>query len=154
MDQGRQAGGEDDAVELPSLPLQRGAAVAEPNRLQPRQPVAAAGAAEGHRQLVANQLAAAAGENRRAVDKTRPLLLAPAGGEPPHTAAVRRPTAEDHGLAGAGGIADCWVVEKMPEEATSEGPVLEKSVSKRTDVGPRGCPGARPRLTCGGRSRS
>jgi len=32
---------------------------------------------------------------------------------PPHTAAVRRPTAGDHGLAGAGRIADCWVAEKI-----------------------------------------
>jgi len=35
MDQGRQAGGEDHAAELPSLPLERGAAVAERDRLQP-----------------------------------------------------------------------------------------------------------------------
>ena len=30
VDQGRQASGEDDAAELPSVPVQRGAAVAEP----------------------------------------------------------------------------------------------------------------------------
>ena len=45
VDQGRQAGGEDDAAELPSVPVQRGAAVAERDRLQPGEPVAAAGAA-------------------------------------------------------------------------------------------------------------
>ena len=33
MDQGRQAGGRDDAALLPPLPRQRGAAVAEPDRL-------------------------------------------------------------------------------------------------------------------------
>jgi hypothetical protein len=41
VDQGRQEGGEDDAAELPPLPVQRGAAVAERDRLQPGQPVAA-----------------------------------------------------------------------------------------------------------------
>ena len=68
VDQGRQAGGRDDAAFLPPLPGQRGAAVAECYRLQPGQSVAAAGAAQGDRQLVADQLAAAAGENRRAFD--------------------------------------------------------------------------------------
>jgi hypothetical protein len=52
----------------------------------------------------ADQLAAASVENRRAVDKARPLLLVAAAGEPPHTAAVRRHAAQDHGLAGTGGI--------------------------------------------------
>jgi hypothetical protein len=37
----RQAGGQDDATELPLLPRQRGAAVAERHRLHPRQPLAA-----------------------------------------------------------------------------------------------------------------
>ena len=64
MDQGRQAGGRDDTAFLPPLPGQRGAAVAERNCLQPGQSVAAAGAAGTGRQLVADQLAAAAGENR------------------------------------------------------------------------------------------
>ena len=50
-----------------------------------------------------NQRAVAAGENRRTVDKTRPLLLAPAGGEPPDTAAVCRHAAEDRGVAGTAG---------------------------------------------------
>ena len=45
VDQGRQAGGEDDAVELSPVPVKRGAAVAERDRVQPREPVAAAGAA-------------------------------------------------------------------------------------------------------------
>ena len=35
VDQGRQAGGEDDPAELPPVPLQRGAAVAERHGLQP-----------------------------------------------------------------------------------------------------------------------
>jgi hypothetical protein len=32
-DEGRQASGEDDAAELPPLPLERGSPVAEPDRL-------------------------------------------------------------------------------------------------------------------------
>src|SRR5713226_4724231 len=39
MDQRRQAGGEDDAAELPSLSVERGAALAECDRLQSGQPV-------------------------------------------------------------------------------------------------------------------
>ena len=64
VDQRGQAGGRDDAAFLPPLPRQRGAAVAECYRLQPGQSVAAAGTAGRGRQLVADQFAAAAGENR------------------------------------------------------------------------------------------
>src|SRR5215472_7714079 len=46
VDQGRQAGGEDDAAELPPVPLERGAALVERNCLQPGESLAAAGAAE------------------------------------------------------------------------------------------------------------
>lgn len=42
--------------------VQRGAAVAERDRLQPWESVAAAGASEENRQVVADQLVAAAGE--------------------------------------------------------------------------------------------
>jgi hypothetical protein len=52
--EGKQAVAMDTAF-LPPLPGQRGAAVAQPARLQPRQPVAAAGAAGTGRQLVAEQ---------------------------------------------------------------------------------------------------
>jgi len=41
MDQGRQAGGRDEAAKLPPFPGQPGAAVAELYRLQPWQSVAA-----------------------------------------------------------------------------------------------------------------
>jgi len=50
VDQGRQAGSEDDALELPSLPVERSAAVAERDRLQSGEPVAVAGGAEANRQ--------------------------------------------------------------------------------------------------------
>src|ERR1022692_490955 len=79
VDQGRQAGGEDDAAELPPVPLQRGAAHAQRDRLQPRQPMAAAGAAEDDRELVADEFAATAGENGRAIGEACPyywLMLA------------------------------------------------------------------------------
>ena len=56
MDQGRQAGGEDDAAELPSISVERSAALAQCDRLQPGQPVAAAGAEED-RELVADEFA-------------------------------------------------------------------------------------------------
>ena len=65
--------------------------------IQPGEPVAAAGAAEENRPLVAHELAAAAGENRRTPDQARPILLAAAGGESPHAAAVWGHAAQDRG---------------------------------------------------------
>ena len=56
--------------------------MAERDRLQPGEPVAAAGAAEENRQLLAHQPAAEAGENRRPNDQARALLLAAVGREP------------------------------------------------------------------------
>ncbi len=61
-------------------------AVAEPDRLQPGKPVAAAAS---DRQLVADQLEAAASEDGRAAAQTLPVLLAAVGGEPSDTAAVQ-----------------------------------------------------------------
>jgi len=43
VDQRGQAGSEDDAAELPSIPVKRGAALVERNCLRPSEPVAAAG---------------------------------------------------------------------------------------------------------------
>src|SRR5208337_2876164 len=54
--------------------------------------------------LVADQLAAAPGENRRTFDQARPLLLAPAGRESSDEAAVWRHAEEDRDAAVAGGI--------------------------------------------------
>jgi hypothetical protein len=90
VDQGRQAGGKDDAAELPLISVERGAAEVVRDRIQLGQPVAAAGAAEGNRNVVVDQHAATAGEDRWAADKARPLLLVIAGGEPSHAAHVRR----------------------------------------------------------------
>ncbi len=90
---------------LSPLPRQPRAAVTECVRLQCRQHMAAAGAADRDRPLVADQLAAAAGENRRTVDQARPVLLATLGGPPSHSLAVCRHAAQDRGAAVAGGIA-------------------------------------------------
>jgi hypothetical protein len=62
--------------------------VAEPDRSQPRETVAAAGTAEENRALVAHRLAASVGEDRRTFDQTWPLLLAATGREPPHAVTV------------------------------------------------------------------
>jgi hypothetical protein len=81
--------------------------VAERDRIQLGQPVAAAGAAEGNRNVVVDQLAAAAGEDRRAVGKACPLLLAVVGREPSDAAPVRKHAAAHGGSAGARRIIAC-----------------------------------------------
>ncbi len=96
VDQRRQEGGGDDALVLPSFPVERSTALAERDCLKPREPVAAAGAAEAEQQLVADELAAAAGEDRRAADQTRSQLLAALGGESSDTAAVWSHGGPDH----------------------------------------------------------
>jgi hypothetical protein len=55
--------------------------------------------------LVANQLTAAVGEDRRTVDKARTMLVVAAGAESPDAPAIWRRAAEDRGAAVAGGIA-------------------------------------------------
>src|SRR5271163_2698613 len=104
MDQGRQGGGRDDATFLSPLSRQRGAAVVEPDRLQPREFVAAAGAADAGRLLVADRLAAAVDEDRRTIDQARTLLLVAAGGESSHAAAVRGQAGGDRDATVARGI--------------------------------------------------
>jgi hypothetical protein len=78
--------------------------VAEPDCLKPWELVATAGAARADREVVAHQLAAAVGEDRRTVDKARALLLVAAGGESPDAPALCPHAAKDHDAAGAGGI--------------------------------------------------
>ena len=56
------------------------------------------------RQLVADQLAAAPGENRRTFDQARAVLLVAAGGESSDAPALRKHAEEDCGAAGAGGL--------------------------------------------------
>src|SRR6516164_205813 len=104
MDQRGQASSKDDAPELPPLPVERGAVVAERDRLQSGEPVAAAGTAEENRQMVADQLAAAAGEDGRAAGEARPLLLASLGREPSDPAALRRHALADGVAARPDGV--------------------------------------------------
>jgi hypothetical protein len=82
MDQGTQAGGEDDAAELPPVPVQRGALVAERDGLQLGQPLATS-AASADRQMVADEFTAEAGEDRRPVGEARAVLLVTVGGSGP-----------------------------------------------------------------------
>ena len=74
-------------------------AMAEPDRLQLGKPVAAAGAAEEDRELVADQLAATVGEDGRAVGETCAVLLASVGRGPSDAAAVWGNFAEGLGAA-------------------------------------------------------
>jgi len=77
VDQGRQAGGKDDMAVVSSVPGQRSALAVKRAGLQSGQSVAAPGAAEENRPLLADELAATVGEDGRAVGETRPVLLAP-----------------------------------------------------------------------------
>jgi hypothetical protein len=76
--------------------------VAEHPGLQPGEPVAATGAAEGDREMVADQVAAAADEEWGSVGQTRAVLLAAAGGGASDAAALWE-HAEADGGAGATG---------------------------------------------------
>jgi hypothetical protein len=116
MDQGRQAGDKLDPAIVSSVPSERSTLTVEPAGLQPGQP-AAAHAAEENRPLVADKLAGAASENRREAGQARPLLLAAAGGESPHAAAVWEHAAQDRGAADAFGLALPWRLQNLePKE--------------------------------------
>ena len=97
MDQGREASGENDAAELPLVSIQRSAAVAEYHSLQPGEPGAAAATADEDREVVVDELAAVTGEDRRATDQSRLLLLATVNREPSDAAVVC-----------VDGAVDCW----------------------------------------------
>ena len=98
-DQGGQAGGEEDAVVLLSLSVERSAAGTQSAGLQLEESVAAAGLAQANRDLVADQLAATFGENGWTAGEACPLLLACAGGEPSDEAALWEYGAGDRGAA-------------------------------------------------------
>src|ERR1039457_2835878 len=105
VDQRGKASGEDDATELSSFPLKPGTTGAEPAGLQPGEFVAAAGVAQAHRELVADQLAAAAGEDGRTAGETCPLLLALVGGEPSDETVVWQYAPADSRSVASGGVA-------------------------------------------------
>src|SRR6266849_5748737 len=130
MDQGRQAGGEDDAAQLPLVPIERGAALAECDRLQSGQPVATASVAEEDWKLVADELAAAAGEDGRSAGETCALLLAFAGRRTSESEAVRQHAENDRGVATAGKLANQDKKANERSEAIQRG-----SVSGEADWG-------------------
>ena len=91
--------------------------MAERDRLQSWEPVAAAGTADENRKLVSNQFAAAIGENRRSIGQARTILLATASGESSDKEAVWQ-----HGAANLGAAAACG----MTETARQEEKVIQK----------------------------
>src|ERR1017187_9119582 len=121
MDQRGQAGGKNDSPLLPSFPLQPSAAGAEPAGLQPGEFVAAAGAAQANRELVADQLAAAAGEDRWTAGEACPLLLAFAGGEPSDETAFWKYGAADRDALASGGIVEGVAKKSLQSQEGTEG---------------------------------
>ena len=101
VDQGRQPGNALDASVVPPLPAQRGPAATERPRVQPRESLAAAGAAGANRLLIAQQSPAAPGQDGWAAGETCSVLLVPAGGAPSDAAAVRVDAPTDLGAGRA-----------------------------------------------------
>ena len=88
LDQGRNPSGKRDAAELPSIPVQCGAALVESNRSQSGESMATVGATQEDRRFVLDQLAAAVSEDGRPIDQACSLLLVALGREPPDAATV------------------------------------------------------------------
>jgi Transposase DDE domain group 1 len=79
-------------------------------------PLAAADVAKANRELVADELAATAGEDRRSSGETCPLLLAAFGREPSNAPFVREHGAADCGSAGGKRVGDGPEVRIMETE--------------------------------------
>ena len=92
-------------------------------KTQPRQPAAAAGAAQEGRQLVIDQLGAEAGEDGRSAGETCPLLLATAGREPSDAAALRSHAGQDRAAAGSHVVTPARVVGKLTKTPPGRGGV-------------------------------
>ena len=122
---------QDDAAELPSLPTQRGAAMVECDRLQPGEPVAAAGAAQKDRSLVADQLATEVGEDGRALSEACALPLAAVGGRSSDAAGVRGDFADDLGSAPTDWIGRGGREGNRWKEGGWDGEVSEKSLAMK-----------------------
>lgn len=104
--------------------------MAERDRLKPGEPMAAFGAAAEDRQLVADQPAAAAGEDRRPIDQARPVLLAALGGEQSDAATLRGYAAPDRFAVHAGGVGEPAARISVSREA-GVGKVLEGKGRRR-----------------------
>jgi hypothetical protein len=111
VDRRRQASGEDDAVVLSSLSVERSATRTKSAGLQLGEFVAAAGLAEANRDLVTDQFATAAGENWRPIGQARSILLAFVGGEPSDAAAVWKHAATDGCAAAADSVG--WLAKQV-----------------------------------------
>ena len=92
--------------------------------------MATAGSARADREVVANQLAAAAGENRRAFNKACTLLLAVAGGESSDAAVLREHAAENRDAAVTSGIVRVQSATDCDGDAVAEGNVSAESSKK------------------------
>ena len=113
--------------------------MAEPDRLQPGKPVAAAGAAEEDREVVADERAAAAGEDRWAADQARSLLLATVGREPSDAAAVC-----------VDGAADCWATTSVGIAEAETAPQKTIPISPRNgELSQKGGSGSRAESSWG-----
>src|ERR1017187_657516 len=121
MDQGGQAGGEDDPPLLSPFSLEPSAVGVEPAGLQLGEFVAAAGVTKANRELVADESAAAAGEDRRTAGQTCALLLAIVGGRPSEPAAVWEYGAADRGAVASGGIAEAVAGKSIQSQEGTEG---------------------------------
>jgi len=80
--------------------------VAARDRLQPREPVTAAGASEADRRFFVNLLVAAVGEDGRTTGKACAVLLADAGGRTPDESTVLGDVAQDRAVAASGKLND------------------------------------------------
>ena len=98
----------------------------------PGEPVAAAGDAEEDRSLVADQLAAAAGEDGWPIGEARPLLLAAVSGRASDPASVRGNSAADLGATPADWIGRGCGEENRLTEGGWDGEVSEKSLAMGT----------------------
>ena len=99
--------------------------MAEPDRLQPGEPVAAARAAQEDRQLVLDQLAAEAGKDGRSAGETCPLLLAAPGGEPSDATAVWSHAGQDRGATLASRVGEFLAGADFGGEEGVDGKVSE-----------------------------
>jgi hypothetical protein len=97
---------EDDTAELPPFSVERGTVLAECDRLQLGELIAAAGAAREDRRLVVDQLAAAGGESGRPFDQACPLLLAAFGGESCDAAPLWGHAVQDRSATLASGVGE------------------------------------------------
>src|SRR5450759_3380137 len=127
MDQGGQAGGEDDPPLLSPFSLEPSAAGAEPAGLQSGEFMAAADVAQANRELVADQLATTTGEDGRTASETCPLLLVFAGGEPSDKAVVWQYAPADRRAVASGGIAEAAGGREIDPEPRGEGGVSDKT---------------------------